>query len=142
MDPARFADAKDPMHRGGGLGDNRQNERLGMAQAAYEWRRCMEESENVLRSLSASRWVEVRYEDCCQDPVATLRRLQQFLGVEPVGLRRDFRTAGQHVVGNGMRLDTTSEIQLDERWRRELTEQDLRIFNRVAGETNQRHGYE
>jgi hypothetical protein len=142
MDPACFADAQDPDRRAGGMGGDRENQRLSMSQSAYEWRRCMEEADSALRSLSQSQWIEVRYEDYCSDPDRTLTRLQQFLGVEPSGQPKAFRAVEQHVVGNGMRLDNSSEIRLDERWRTKLTEQDLRTFDNVAGEMNRRYAYD
>ncbi len=141
MNPAQFADAKEPARRGGGMGGERSAERLSLAQAAWEWRRCMEEAESLLRSLPASQWTEVRYEEYCQAPDTTLTRLQQFLGVEPARQPRDFRAVEQHVVGNGMRLDTTSDIRLDERWRAELTPQELQAFDHIAGRMNRRLGY-
>jgi len=141
MDPTEFADAKDPVLRGGGSGGQRENERLPMAQAAYQWQRCNEEAENVLCCLDTSQWIEVRYEELCRDTEKTLSRLQQFLDVGPGIHPWEFRTVEQHVVGNGMRLDSTSQISLDERWKSTLTENDLRIFDRVAGESNRRYGY-
>ncbi len=141
MNPAQFADAKEPARRGGGMGGEGRAERLPMAQAAWEWRRCMEEAENLMRSLPPSQWIEVRYEDYCKAPDLTLRRLQQFLGVEPVGQPGEFRAVVQHVVGNGMRLDTASEICLDERWRAELTPEELHAFDHIAGRMNRRLGY-
>jgi hypothetical protein len=141
MDPAGFADAEDPALRGGGSGGQREDERLSMAQAAHQWRRCNEEAENVLRGLDKSQWIEVRYEELCKDKENTLGRLFKFLGLDPDKRAREFRTVEHHVVGNGMRLDATSEIQLDERWRDKLTEYDLRVFDDVAGEKNRRYGY-
>jgi hypothetical protein len=44
-------------------------------------------------------------------------------------------------VGNGMRLDTSSEIQLDERWREVLGPEELATFDQVAGDVNRRLGY-
>lgn len=141
MDPAGFADSKDPNKRAGGMGGDREKERLTMAQAAHEWRRCMEEAEHVLRTLDPSQWIEVRYEDYCRDPDATLNRLHQFLGVDPGRQPCRFRDVEQHVVGNGMRLDTTSEIRLDERWKEHLTKADLQVFDQIAGQINRRYGY-
>jgi hypothetical protein len=141
MDPAGFADSKDPNKRAGGMGGNREKERLSMAQAAHEWRRCMEEAEHVLRTLDPSRRIEVRYEDYCHSPDATLGRLYEFLGVEPGRQPSHFRDVEQHVVGNGMRLDTTSEIRLDERWKEQLTKADLQVFDQIAGRMNRRFGY-
>jgi hypothetical protein len=142
MDPAGFADAQNPTHRGGGMGGSRENERLALATAAHQWRRSMQEAESILRYVPSSQWIEVHYEDYCKDPDAVLNRLHRFLGVEPNGLPRDFRAIEQHVVGNGMRLDSTSEVCLDERWREVLTKQDLRTFDDIAGATNRRYGYQ
>ena len=142
MDPAGFADASDPSKRAGGTGGDRRAERLSMHQAAYEWRRCMEEAEHVLRGLDCPRWLEVRYEDYCREPEETLAQLHRFLDVEPGAQPGEFRSVEQHVVGNGMRLDTTSEVRLDERWRGILTEPDLQAFDAIAGETNRQYGYE
>jgi hypothetical protein len=45
------------------------------------------------------------------------------------------------VIGNGMRLDSSSVIELDDRWRSVLTAADLRAFDAVAGQINRRYGY-
>jgi hypothetical protein len=142
MNPAEFADAKDPSLRGGGTGGNRKNERLTLARAAYQWRRSNEEAENLLFRLDKSRWIEIRYEQLCQDTENTLGLLFGFLGLNPEERVKDFRSAGNHIVGNGMRLDTTSEVRLDERWKSVLSEDDLRIFDHIAGAMNRRYGYE
>ena len=142
MDPARFADAADPALRGGGTGGLREKERLSMVQAAHQWRRCNDEAEYILRRMDKSQWVQARYEDLCKDTANTLVRLFEFLGLDPSKRARDFRMVEHHVVGNGMRLDTTSEIRLDERWRQELGEHDLTIFDNVAGQMNRQYGYE
>jgi hypothetical protein len=139
--PAEFADAEDPALRGGGSGAERENERLSMAQAAYQWRRCNEEAEHLLARLDKSQWIAVRYEDLCKNTENTLARLFEFLGVDPHKRTRDFRSIEQHVIGNGMRLDSTSEIHLDERWRSILTQDEMGIFDHVAGKMNRRYGY-
>jgi hypothetical protein len=141
MDPAGFADAQDPARRAGGTGGLRTDERLSMARAAYDWRRCVEEADNLLRRLDRSRWIEVRYEDYCAALGEVLARLHRFLGVAPAQPPTAFRTAAQHVVGNGMRLDMTSQVVLDERWKSVLTAEELRVFDRIAGQVNRRYGY-
>lgn len=140
MDPARFADARDQKLRDGGSGGDRAGERLSMADAAREWRRSTEEGEAVLRTLPPGSWAEVRYEQVCADPQRALEPVLQRLGVDPrppLALKE----SPHHVVGNGMRLDTTREIRLDERWRDALGPGDLSVFDSVAGELNRRLGY-
>ena len=140
-DPARFADATDPRLRGGGTGGDRRDEILSVRQAAHEWRRSNEEAEHLLAGVEPHRRIEVRYEDFCRDPDGALDRLFGFLGVDPAGRQLDFRSASPHVIGNGMRLDTTSEIRLDERWRTALGPGERAAFDEVAGDLNRRYGY-
>jgi hypothetical protein len=142
MDDWNFADSADPALRGGGTGTKRPSPRQDMAEAAHEWKRSNEAADALVASLPRSQWVEVRYEELCADPGATLRRLAPFLGLDPDQTLLDFRSRQQHVIGNGMRMDTTSEIKLDERWRQHLTGEDLRVFNEVAGKLNRKYGYD
>ncbi len=142
MDPARYADAANPSLRGGGHGGSREREQLPLERAAHEWRRSNEEAEALLRTVDPGRWLAIKYEDLCADPVATLTRVFEFAGVDPSRASTDFRAGQHHVVGNGMRLDATSEIRLDARWRDALQAADLSRFQAVAGDLNQRLGYE
>jgi hypothetical protein len=141
MDPARFADARDPTLREGGTGGDRARERLPMLAAAREWRRSNEEAEALLAQLDPSRAIVIRYEDVCRDPSSVLDRVARHIGVGPLGDRWRLRSWEHHVVGNGMRLDTTTEVRLDERWREALGPDDLAAFDSVAGGMNRRLGY-
>jgi len=142
MDPADFADAKDPSLRAGGTGGDRRNERMPMEQAAYQWQRCMEEAQHVLKRLDKTQWFEVRYEDLCRDTETVLEQLFNFLGLEAGKRAKDFRSVEQHVIGNGMRLDSTVQVVLDERWRTVLKQDDIKTFDFIAGAMNRRYGYE
>ena len=112
-----------------------------MESAAREWRRSNEEAEYLLAGLDKSQWIEVRYEQLCTETDSTLRKVCEFLGLDPAKIERNFRSKEHHVVGNGMRLDTTSEIWLDERWKEHLTKEDLNTFDAIAGPLNRRYGY-
>ena len=141
VDPARFADAQNPDLRAGGSGGDRENERLSIAQAAYEWRRSHEEAQNILKNLGKNRYFEVNYEDLCKNTDNTLDSIFDFLDLSSDKRVKDFRSVEQHVVGNGMRLDTTSEVKLDERWKSVLTKEQLQIFDQIAGSMNRSFGY-
>lgn len=141
MEPFAFADATDPKLRGGGSGSNRDDERLSMAEAAYEWRRSNEEADHICKTIAPEKVTTIHYEDVCQFPMGTLGTVFQFLGLDPTKASMEFRNTPQHVIGNGMRLDSTSEIRLDERWREQLSDDDLKTFDRVAGDANRRYGY-
>lgn len=141
MDPATFADAADPRMRGGGIGGSREGERLPIREAALEWKRSNEEAEAMLRDLPSDRWIESRYEDLCRRPDAVLGRIFRFAGVRAEPKIQNFRDREHHVIGNGMRLDATGEIRLDERWRHTLSPADLGIFEDAAGAMNRKLGY-
>jgi hypothetical protein len=141
IDPARFADASDPALRQGGMGGGRTKERLTMEQATREWRRSNEEAEQALKLLDPSKQTISHYEDLCTHPEETLNRLFTFIGVDPQKRNQDFRMVEHHIVGNGMRLDSSNAIKLDERWRSNLSLSDLRIFHTIAGNMLNRLGY-
>jgi hypothetical protein len=140
-DPATFADAKDPQMRGGGMGGDRQSERLSFADATWEWRRSTEEADAVLRSLSQDQWIEVHYEDLCAHPQKTLAHVFRFLGVAPLQGVSQVGSEGKHIIGNGMRFDGGAKVLLDERWKSNLSGEDLRIFDEIAGPLSRRLGY-
>lgn len=140
VDPARFADAREEHLRGGGSGGDRSAEMLPITEAALEWRRSNEEADSILARLPRTQWAEVRYEALCADPQAALRPALECIGVDP-GAALALKGAAHHVVGNGMRLDSTREIRLDERWKTALSAEDLAAFDAVAGDYNRRMGY-
>jgi hypothetical protein len=113
-----------------------------MAAAAREWRRSNEEAENLVAGLDERRVHRIRYEDLCLDPEGVLREAASFVGFEPEDVTLDFRGQQKHVVGNGMRLDNTSEITLDDRWKQHLKPDELEVFDSVAGSLNRSFGYE
>lgn len=140
MDPSNFADAADPGLRGGGSG-KQPHLRLGMREAALVWRRSNEEACEALKHFPDDDKIRITYEDLCADPSGTLNVVYRFLGLGESDAFKGFKAAEHHVVGNGMRLDDTSEIRLDDRWRDTLKAPELREFDRVAGRLNQSFGY-
>jgi hypothetical protein len=140
VDPARYADARDEKLRAGGSGGDRASERLSMAQAARAWRRSNESALSILDGLPQQAFRIVRYEDVCADPQATLGPVLEWVGVDPRATLALAR-GSYHVVGNGMRLDSTRDVKLDERWRTALSPADLATFDAVAGSLNRRLGY-
>jgi hypothetical protein len=140
IDAAQFADAKDPSLRGGGFGANRHRD-LTMEQAAREWRRSNEEAISILATLDHDQYIQIRYEDLCQDVGGTLAKIFTFLGLENSDQHRRFKDVEHHVVGNGMRLDSSSSVVLDDRWKSALDEKQLGEFDAIAGDMNRSLGY-
>jgi hypothetical protein len=115
-----------------------RNQKMTMAQAAYQWRRFYEEADAILRRLDAGQWRQVRYEELCAEPERTLGPLWQFVGMPreiPEGAHKEF-----HVLGHDTRLNM-GKARPNEKWRKELTAADLQVFEQVAGRLNRQLGY-
>lgn len=113
-----------------------------MPAAAMEWKRSTLEGEAFLRGIDPAKWIEVRYETLCRQPVETLERICRFAEVPFDGEVRCFRSSEHHIVGNYMRMENSTVIKEDERWRSAFTRKQLAEFDAVAGELNRKYGYE
>ncbi len=93
--------------------------------------------------LPTHRVFALKYEDLCADPAIQLTDLQRFLGVPVRDLIAPLDKRSPHLVGgNPMRYDLDSRsIAPDDRWQRELSKDDLRIFARIAGPVQAALGY-
>ena len=111
-------------------------------EGARSWAASLARCEELRRTIPSESWLTIRHEDLCRDPRATLARIFGFLGVSaPAGDLRDSRAGDHHIIGNRMRLSKISEIRLDERWRTELTPDQLRAIERIAGPGLARYRY-
>ncbi len=110
--------------------------------AALEWRRTHRQIERLACELEANQKLVVRYEDLCVELEPSRRRLFQFLDLDVGDVPADFRAAEHHILGNRMRLQPTTEIRLDEKWRTQLCPADVATFDRVSGAMNHKYGYE
>lgn len=138
--PSEYADAKEPQFRGGGAGKTQEDER-GIALGVHEWIRCNQETQAVLATMNKKRWIKVHYEDICNHTEETLDKLFEFIGVDASKKRLDFKAVEHHVIGNGMRLDDSDEIKLDDRWKEQLSRAECTTFYNVAGKYHNSLGY-
>jgi hypothetical protein len=112
-----------------------------METAAREWSRIHRECDRMVRKLATNACIRVHYEDLCRDPDATLAKIYDFLGLNVDSSDLQFRSSEHHILGNQMRLRSTEEIRLDEKWKSGLTEKDLEVFEEIAGKSNRFYGY-
>jgi hypothetical protein len=111
-------------------------------QAAKSWARGNAGIERVLRSLPEDKHTRIKYEDFCRNPEGELQRLYRFFGVDPtVPLGKVQSLPQHHIIGNSIRMRTISQIKLDERWRQELDQDQLRVIDQVAGHMSHSYGY-
>ncbi len=103
-------------------------ERSFVALAALEWRIRMRAVEEARRAVDPARLLEVRYEDLCQQPEATLRAVLEFAELP------SSREAAACIAA------TPVEDQGD-RWRHRLTIEQHRILDELLDDDLRRYGY-
>jgi hypothetical protein len=111
--------------------------------AIRAWNRMAGHVTRLQATWPAERFLRLRYEDVCADPVREMNRLAAAAGVEPWPAGPiQFRSVAHHVVGNRMRLGTSEEIRLDTRWCERLTEAEQREVRRRTRRWRRAFGYE
>lgn len=116
--------------------------KVSMDVAARVWKSEHTKQKIVHRTMRNTPFLRTSYEDLCRNPVTELQRICSWMGVEFQPLMLDFRTNRHNLGGNPMRSrQQETAIKLDERWRRELTKDDLAVFEKIGGELNRSLGY-
>jgi hypothetical protein len=114
---------------------------IGPEDAARSWLADNQGSEHARRYFPPDRWMTLRYEDLCADPDGTIARLHGFMGIPSRNGYYNFRAVDHHIIGNQMRLSSTSEIRLDEGWKQALTPEQITAIDRFIAPLNRRYGY-
>jgi hypothetical protein len=92
------------------------------------WKRTIGHANRLAGLLPADRFLRVRYEDLCRSTDAELARIARFAGLEPRPGPVNFRAQDHHMIGSQMRLGSSGEVTLDERWREHLTPGQARVI--------------
>ena len=109
--------------------------------ASRYWNRRSAQAERLFAALPPERRLRVRYEDLCTDPEREFGRICGMLGLEKLPGPYEFLAGDHHIIGNRMRLSSSSEIVLDERWRSILTEEEAEAVRRSTSRHRQAFGY-
>ena len=108
--------------------------------AAWVWRN--RAVEKIVGETVGERNLTLKYENLCEDPVGTLKRICNYIGIEFRGEMLDFRSRLQHQIGgNPMRFDKSSQITADKKWEGQLGPRERLIFDFVAGRKMKQYGY-
>jgi hypothetical protein len=92
----------------------------------------------MMRTLPCNTYLHVRYESLCRQSEDTVKGLADFLGLSFERNMLNFQEAVHHNIGgNRMRFEN-SERSIEESisWRQQLTDEELRLFEKRAGVMN------
>lgn len=112
-----------------------------LTDAAGTWRKDQLAIRELVSVLPPDRLTRIRYEDLCEDPAGTLRRLWTFCGVPQIDPATRVFSNEHHVLGNNMRMAGPIEVRLDQRWRRDLAPAEQSAVLRIAGPLHADFGY-
>jgi len=115
---------------------------MHFSEAIGEWRRSVVELQTMRKRLDLPRAFDLRYEALCHEPADCMQRLWTWLQLEELEIEETrFKNGEYHILGNAMRLNTMSEIRLDEKWKKSLSDKDLQLFEKQVGSLNRKLGY-
>lgn len=97
---------------------------------ARHWMVELDTLEKAASDLAHERYLQVRYEDVVDDPIATLRTVARFVGLDPDD--RDWLN----------RLGALDFPNKNQQWRERLTDVDIATIESVQGERLAAHGYD
>ena len=121
-----------------------KRENLSIDQAASKWARYSFNLKLVMATIPNANIYQLRYEDLCNDTNAVLSELSRFIGTDSKLCVKPIEKESYHGIGgNPMRYRRNeTEVTLDERWKQSISKEELRIFNKIAGSTNHKFGYQ
>ena len=111
-----------------------------LQQAVTDWSRSHRAIETILGGVGEN-VLRLRYEDFCARPEDTLARIQSWMGLEPYPAIHK-PSADLHWIGNASMADFTGDIKPSERWRKELSKQELEFLKRKLGKRAKRYNYD
>ncbi|WP_008314336.1 sulfotransferase [Leptolyngbya sp. PCC 6406] len=134
----------------------------GMEKAAHDWVRKTQDRLKFFDSFDSGSKIQIRYEELASDPHRVTQELCEFLDMSfmPSMLeywkhdhhdisgndgtytlirryRGDISTGGSKADQDSYYAKTDIAIKLDLRWQRELSAEQLSVFEEIAGEVNQ-----
>jgi len=129
---------------GRGVFSSRRNSQVSQRQSLSGWMNYYCRALPLLeKNVHDGDLLVLRYEDLAANPMLVGEKLCDFSGIEFESSMLDLGSVERHLVnGNDTRFSAGKGIQLDERWKTELSGNDLCFFDEFGGkELNRRLGY-
>ncbi len=119
---------------------------LSLAEIVKYWKSSVRNIDLMLRQIDDSKVFTMRYEDFCSEPIEYLNKICQFLDLDyEEGLLEpnfdNFHSIPGNPWLNVKRGNKKIQIKQDEKWRTELSDEDLSQFEKLAGDFNRKLGY-
>ncbi|WP_405223838.1 sulfotransferase family protein [Lentisalinibacter sediminis] len=121
----------------------RKRKRANVSGAARAWRAYAQRAFTLCERFPEAQLHIVRYEDLCNDPEATLRRLEEHLGIPHCRVPDSSNDgAAHHVLGNVMRFEFDGIVRAPSDKSDELSSEQRQAIIAGSGACASRLGYE
>ena len=117
---------------------------VNFKQAVDEWTSTICQMDRVLTLFNPENIKSLRYEDLCSSPQQWMEELFNFVGLEPVNFNWeniDIKQTDHHILGNTMRTQSTIKLNLDTKWKSNVSAEEFKLFEQMAGSINRKLGY-
>ena len=114
-------------------------------QLAKKWVHYLENIEQLKANLNPNAFLEVKYEELLLNPEQTIQEICDFLGEEFTPEMLCFYTNGKSYPTDQINQKNLSRPLMSNnigKWRKKMTNRQLRIFEAIAGTTLERYGYQ
>lgn len=114
----------------GVVASNVRKKGVSVTDAAKHW---ISDQEDISRLISeVPKYFVVFYEDLCKNTNPVLNEIYQKVGISEWQFDGDVREGEHHILGNEMRVTNVNEIKFDERWKTELTANQIIEIEDIA----------
>ena len=118
-----------------------KNKGIGHEQAIRSWLRGARHAIRLRKHLGPEQFLHIRYEDICANVDREMATMARFVGLEPVAGPFRFRDVEHHIIGNRMRMQSSSEVILDEKWKERLSAEQIRLIESATKPIREHFGY-
>lgn len=115
--------------------------KLSEAEITSNWLKINKRIERKLKYIPKENVCTVLYKDLCKEPEKTLKRIFNFIDVKYENSCLEYWEFDHHIIGNSMRLNPNRVIKCDESWKNDLSTEQIKNFNKMAGHYNEKWGY-
>ena len=114
-----------------------------LTQSVTSWTKKLRQMEAMSSLVPDAMVLRVKYEDLCQDPDRTMRRLCEFVGVEYDAAILDRKLDGLHHIGGSPSKFSEDHraIRLDTRYQTAFSDDELGAMRKIVGPEAEKWGY-
>jgi hypothetical protein len=118
---------------------------VDLCYATRSWKRRVQDARNAGKKLGPDEYLEVRYEELISDTKRVLEEICEFIGEDfSEEMLHPEKVASTMYHSKGIHGSTRSAPAADntQKWKREMSESDVRLFSALAGDLLEELGYE